>query len=183
MKDNKGNALNSQNDLEFMDKAHLNDQFHDLGSTHIDAQLKVIKHMPTLFNPAEGATIGNYVYVDEIENFLNFFLKDKSCGPNGWTIELFLRVFDVRGTILLQMVEQYHLEGYITRDLSSNFISLIPKCNKPISFNMFRPISLCNLAYKLISKIKPNLIKPYLSKLISKGKFGFLVDRHILDVI
>ena len=54
---------------------------------------------------------------------------------------------------------------------------------KPISFNKFRPISLCNLALKIISKIIPNLIKPYLSKLISKEKLGFLVDRHILDVI
>ena len=57
--------------------------------------------MPTLFNPAEGYTIGNYLYVDEIENVIKLFSKDKSPGPNGWTIELFLRIFDIRETILL----------------------------------------------------------------------------------
>ena len=44
--------------------------------------------MPTLFNHAEGYTIGNYLYVDEIENVIKLFSKDKSPGPNGWTIEL-----------------------------------------------------------------------------------------------
>lgn len=48
---------------------------------------------------------------------------------------------------------------------------LIPKSNKRGSVANFRPTSLCNLIYKLITKIIATRIKPYLSKGISKEQF------------
>ena len=67
--------------------------------------------------------------------------------------------------------------------LKSTFITLVPKCNKPGIFVDFHPIALCNLLYKLISKIIANIIKPILSKAFSCEQFGFLFDRQILHSI
>ena len=52
-----------------------------------------------------------------------------------------------------------------------------------IFFADFKPISLCNPIYKLISKIIAIRIKPVLSKALSLEEFGFLHDRQILDAI
>jgi len=75
------------------------------------------------------------------------------------------------------------LKGYVNGALNANFIALIPKSDKPESFSGFRPISLCNLTYKVILKIIVSRIKSSLSKGISKEQFGFLDDRQISDAI
>lgn len=53
-------------------------------------------------------------------------------------------------------------------------LALIPKVSNPVSFKDFRPISLCNLIYKIISKILVDRLKDGLSEGISKELFGFL---------
>jgi len=81
------------------------------------------------------------------------------------------------------MVEESRQKGNITGGLNLNFIALFPKVNKPLYFGDYRPISLCNLCYKIISKIIENRIKPILSRSLSEEKLGFLQGRRIQDAI
>jgi hypothetical protein len=81
------------------------------------------------------------------------------------------------------MVEESRIKGNISGGLNSTFIALIPKVNKPQNFGDYRPISLCNLCYKIISKIIANRIKPILSRSLSEEQLGFLQGRQIQDAI
>ena len=60
---------------------------------------------------------------------------------------------------------------------------MIPKKNNAVSFNDYRPISLCNLIYKLVSKVIANRLKPFLEKGLSAEQLGFLKGRRIQDAI
>jgi hypothetical protein len=72
--------------------------------------------------------------------------------------------------------------GVITGgNTNSTFLALIPKEVNLSSFKRFRPISLCNASYKIMSKIFANRIKPLLENLISPMQGGFVKGRHILD--
>ena len=64
---------------------------------------------------------------------------------------------------------------------NSTFLALIPKEANPTNFDRFRPISLCNASYKLLSKLLANRLKPLLGNLISPLKGGFVKGRHRID--
>ena len=121
--------------------------------------------------------------MDEIKQALKSFKKDKLSGPDGWHVEFFLAFMDLIGIDLLDMVETSRLEGRVLPSLNSTFFALIPKKEKPLTFADFRPISLCNLVYKLISKIAALRLKPFLDKFISPQQFGFLKNRQIANLL
>ena len=76
--------------------------------------------------------------------------KDKSHGLYGWIIEFFVAFFDLMGHEILEAVEESRIKGMVFRSLELNIYTLIPKGDKISSFNEFRPISLCNVIYKII---------------------------------
>ena len=56
----------------------------------------------------------------------------------------------------------------ILRSINHTFITLIPKVQNPERVSNFRPISLCNVIYKIISKAIANHLKPLLNSIISE---------------
>jgi hypothetical protein len=73
---------------------------------------------------------------------------------------------------ILEAVEESRKTRSMARSLNSTFVVLIPKVRKPTSFGDYRPIALCNLAYKIIAKLIANRIKPILSKFLSGETTG-----------
>jgi hypothetical protein len=56
---------------------------------------------------------------------------------------------------------------------------LIPKKSQPIVPQDFRPISLCNVAYKIIAQSIAERLKPYLPDYIDHAQAAFVKQRHI----
>ena len=48
---------------------------------------------------------------------------------------------------------------------------------------MFRPISLCTVAYKTVTKIIANRLQSLLPNLIGHNQTSFVLGRHIVDNI
>ena len=66
---------------------------------------------------------------------------------------------------------------------NATFLTLIPKEIGSEDPGKFRPIALCNVIYKIITKVIANRLRPLLPILISPEQAGFVEGRQILDGI
>lgn len=123
---------------------------------NIDNQLKVLESYPSIFMLEYVEYIGTLVTITELEKVLWTFSKDKIPRLDGCLVEIFLHFFDLmfgEGDDLQKLVEEYRCSRKVYGALNSTFIVLIPKYKKPQSFKDYKPIYLCDLVDKLISKI------------------------------
>jgi hypothetical protein len=73
--------------------------------------------------------------------------------------------------------------GVMNIGMNFTHIALVPKITNPVKVTDFRPISLCNVIYKLISKVLANRLKVWLPKIISPYQSAFIQGRLISDNI
>ena len=66
-------------------------------------------------------------------------------------------------------------------EINNTFVVLIPKVTQANQLSYFRPISLCNFCYKVISRILVARLRPLLDKLIDPAQTTFVPNRNIAE--
>ena len=120
---------------------------------------------------------------EEIKNA--FFTMDcnKAPGSDGMT-PLFFQIFwEIIKGDLVNAIQSFFHSSLMLKAINHTIISLIPKVPCPINIKQYRPISLCNVMYKAITKIIVNRLKLVLKHYISINQSAFIPGRHIIDNI
>lgn len=81
------------------------------------------------------------------------------------------------------MMEKTRTTGKVLGNFNSTCMALIPKADNPSSLEDFRPISLYNCIYKIVSKVIAKRVKRLLRKSVSEEQFRFLDGRQIHEAI
>ncbi|KAG7567099.1 Ribonuclease H-like superfamily [Arabidopsis thaliana x Arabidopsis arenosa] len=119
----------------------------------------------------------------EVRNALFMMHPEKSPGPDGMTALFFQKAWITIKSDLLVLVNSFLEDGIFDKRLNTTNICLIPKTERPTRMTELRPISLCNVGYKIISKILCQRLKTVLPKLISETQSAFVEGRLISDNI
>ena len=105
--------------------------------------------------------------VDEIKPALFQMGPTKAPGPDGMNA-LFYQIFwHIVGDNVITAVLDFLNSSYMVPEINYTYIVLILKVRSPKKMADFRLISLCNVIYKIISKVLANRLKQILPQLIS----------------
>lgn len=101
----------------------------------------------------------------------------KAAGEEGLSAVFFQKYWNIVGASMTKFVLEAFRVGSFPPDMNRTLISLIPKQSPPECMAHFRPISLCNVVVKIISKIVANQLKPLMSKLTAPNQVSFIPGR------
>lgn len=108
---------------------------------------------------------------------------DKALGHDRMNPRFYRHFWNVCGNHIIDTCKSWLASSSIPHALNETNISIIPKCDKPRSMKDLRPISLCNAAYKVLSKVLANCLKPFFPSTISEERRAFVENRAIIDNI
>ena len=99
----------------------------------------------------------------------------KSPDPDGMSSIFYQKYWDVVGPQVVQCVIHTLRIGIMPQGVNDTYICLTPKFKCPQKITEYRPISLCNVIYKLVSKVLANRLKGVLPKVVDDAQSAFVL--------
>lgn len=107
----------------------------------------------------------------------------KASGPDGLNPLFFQSQWKTIGHSVVSFIQECVHTPEKIREVNDTLIVLIPKLDKPHLLSQYRPIGLCNVIYKTLTKVIANRLKGVLGDLISPNQCSFIPGRQSSDNI
>jgi hypothetical protein len=187
-KQNTIKFLMDDNGIKHEDKDSMCDvvynYFSDLFTSEVsEPDVSVFEDVQTLVTEEMNRGLLAPFTAEEVKKAL-FQIGDlKAPGPDGLHSIFYKRFWEMLGDHLIKEVLEAIDNISVPEGWNNTTIVLIPKIDNPEKVTQFRPISLCNVVYKVISKMLSNRLKLYLPDIISDHQSAFVPGRLITDNI
>jgi hypothetical protein len=168
--------------------ASIKDEYDVLQFTPDQISNTFVNYFRSIFaspNANNGRPQGNQDYTysipdeQEIWETLKDMKRNASPGPDGFNVEFYIATWGWLRQDVVQLVRNFFQTGIMPAHINDTHIALIPKKLVPLVPADYRPISLCNVIYKLIAKCLANRIKPHLPDYIHPSQQAFIEGRRI----
>lgn len=185
---NRVDYIKNLDNIWINDRQGIGDAFeshysHIFASVHPDCQ----DFLQDLFHPVISRHINDELVQCptrlEIQQTLFSMGHYKSPGPDGMTVTFYKHYWGTIHETVIQEVQDFFVHGRIKPAFNHTFLALIPKVKGAARVDQFRPIALCNVILKLITKVKAGRLRPHLDLLIHPSQAAFIPHRAINDNI
>ena len=122
------------------------------------------------------------VTIKEIKSIVFQLGPFKAPGPNGFPAFFYQEFWQIVKQDVCNSVQAFFHSGSLLKSLNQTYLTLIPKVTFLEFVSQFRPISLCNVIYKIISKLMVNRLKPFMDTLITPFQNAFISGRSITEI-
>lgn len=183
LKNHEGDILRNHDDISGLLTNHFSNIAQEPNVNREAAIQEITSAIPRLITDEQNWSLRKRITMEEVEEAVKSMPNDKAPGPDGFTINFYKACWDIVKNDIWEIVEDSRRSKTILKSLNSTFIALVPKVEEANTPDKFRPIALCNVIYKIISKIIANRLKRILPGIISLEQSGYVEGRQILDNI
>jgi hypothetical protein len=185
---NKIKRLKNDQGLWLEGTAYLNpmisDYFSGLFSTEVyDTDPALLDKVIPRVTPEMNEYLQREFSPEDVKKALFSIGDMKAPGSDGLHAIFFKKCWHILGEVLTQEVLDAINNKCIPDGWNDTVIVLIPKVDTPETITQYRPISLCNVLYKVISKMLASRLKSFLDEIISPVQSAFVPGRLITDNI
>lgn len=93
----------------------------------------------------------------------------KSLGPDSMSPIFCQKYWNIVGQNVSDCILNILNNGVMPLEMNETHICLIPKTKNPQKITEYRPISLCNVTYRILAKVLANRLKKVLPNVISES--------------
>ncbi|XP_037491657.1 uncharacterized protein LOC119369367 [Jatropha curcas] len=141
----------------------------------------VLEHVDSWVTESDNDNLMAPFLDEEFRSAIFQMHPDKSPGPDGFNPCFFQKFWSVVGSDVTTSCKRWITHGSFPNLVNETNIVLIPKIDKPEFVKDLRPISLCNVLYKIVAKVLANRMKHVLRKIVSPSMSAFVPGRLITD--
>lgn len=85
--------------------------------------------------------------------------SEKSPGHDGFTVLFFKASWSIISKDFTTAVHSFFSKGFLPKGLNTKILAISPRKDEAMEMRDYKPISCCNVLYKVISKIIANRLK------------------------
>ncbi|CAA7042876.1 unnamed protein product [Microthlaspi erraticum] len=152
-------------------------------TTSPDNFTEALEGITGLITEADNTLLTSPATEEEVRLALFLMNPEKAPGPDGMMALFFQRSWPLIKTDMVGFINDFLTSDKFDERLNRTNICLIPKTERPTRMTELRPISLCNVGYKIVSKVLCQRLKKVLPQLISETQSAFVPGRLISDNI
>lgn len=128
----------------------------------------ILDHIPTKVTDQMNEVLTKPFEAEEVHITLFMMGPNKAPGPDGFTAGFLQHHWNLLGSGVTKGVLDFLNGGEMPAEVNMTTIVLIPKVKHPQEMKNYRPISLCNVIYKLCSKVLANRLRCFLDEIVSE---------------
>ena len=150
---------------------------------NLDNQVDFLRVIPPLVSKEHNKVLSSIPKDDEIFKVVCSLGGDKAPSANGFPMFFFQKLWKLVGKDVCDAVKEFYGAKQMLKEVNSTFLCPIPKKIGADSPGQFRPISLCNSFYKVISKFLTSRLLHVIPLIIADQQNGFIPGRQILNSV
>ena len=147
----------------------------------LQAQRDLLSKVEISLNDQDVNSCERALLADEISGAVRGLSRGKTPGSDGLPLEFYVKFWDQLCPIRLQVYNFSFDHGALSSSMQESVTRLIFKKEDPKNLKNWRPISLLNVNYKILSKTLTNHLSKVLPSIVGEDQTCSIPGRNILD--
>lgn len=177
LKNKDGEWKESREDIQSIVEEYFTELFN---TTPGGRELTVREHVNQV-SDEQNAQIMGPVTMEEVKSAVFSMHPEKSPGIDGLNPGFYQAYWQIIGEDVTNFCQTFFNTGELPEGINRTLVCLIPKIKHPELMQDVRPISLCNVLIRILSKVMGNRLKSCLPGLISDRQSAFVEGRLLTD--